>query len=88
MKLYDLVAGYVPGIVGFFEIYDELVIKNKLLKKRLDPAAAVRGNVRINVPQASSKTAADFRDLVLSLIYLKEFLQLLHMLDEQLKLLK
>ncbi|MBL8992333.1 MAG: hypothetical protein JNM63_03280, partial [Spirochaetia bacterium] len=68
--LYDKIAGYLPGITGFFEIYKQAVEKNRAFQKQLDPSGPFRMSWRY--PQAGlGETKLSTLELARHLILLK-----------------
>ena len=44
-ELYKLVVGQLPGVTSFFDLYDDILVSKKKLKKKIDPASS---DVKVN----------------------------------------
>ncbi len=67
--LYEEIAGFIPGISGFFDIYRLALDKNRLLQRQMDPSGLSRADNRFPSPL--------FRENRLSLLELSRHLILL-----------
>jgi len=79
-RLYDIIAGHIPGILPFFEIYTDAEIKFRTLAEGFDPALVQKkDNLRQDFKQDMNShnflIAATLTHVLNNLIALKKFLR-------------
>ncbi|HMB02081.1 MAG TPA: hypothetical protein VKS21_13940, partial [Spirochaetota bacterium] len=72
--LYDLLAGYIPGFLDFLKTYDRLVLNNRKLLQKLDPALNYKAVDAYRIRENAGLVVLRYNRLVYDLLNLKKML--------------